>query len=198
MLPRVQARILTLRGQRVLVDADLAQLYGVPTRRLNEQVKRNAGRFPPDFMFQLNAAEKAEVVAICDHLSKLKFSRTLPFVFTEHGAIQAANVLASAQAVEMGIYVVRAFVQLRQASLAHADLDRRLTELQERTERLELSHDIFSRNTRNQLRQVFEALRELMTPPVPPKRPIGFVHHKDKDSSPGGKGLARNMKGKKG
>jgi hypothetical protein len=105
----------------------------------------------------------------------LKFSKALPFAFTEHGAIQAANVLASAQAVEMGIYVVRAFVQLRQASLAHADLDRRLTELQERTERLELSHDIFSRNTRNQLRQVFEALRELMTPPAPPKRPIGFV-----------------------
>jgi hypothetical protein len=140
-------------------------------------------------MFQLTASEKAEVVAICDHLSKLKFSRVLPFAFTEHGAIQAANVLASAQAVEMGIYVVRAFVQLRQASLVHADLDKRLTELQERTERLELSHDTFSRNTRAQLRQMFEALRQLMAPPDPPKRPIGFVYPKEQDK-PKDKGKA--------
>ena len=111
----------------------------------------------------------------------------LPYAFTEHGAIQAANVLASAQAVEMGIYVVRAFVQLRQASSVHADLAKRLTELEWATERLELSHDTFSRNTRNQLRQVFEALKELMAqppeppppPPAPPPRPIGFVHPKD-------------------
>ncbi len=102
-----------------------------------------------------------------------------------------ANVLASAQAVEMGIYVVRAFVQLRQASAVHADLAKRLTELELSTERLELSHDTFSRNTRNQLRQVFEALRELadkVTPPEPPpsKRPIGFLpleHDKPKGSA---------------
>jgi uncharacterized protein YciW len=82
----------------------------------------------------------------------------------------------------MGIYVVRAFVQLRQASALHADLAKRLAELEDKTERLELSHDTFSRNTRNQLRQVFEALRELMTPPDPPKRPIGFVTQEDKKS----------------
>ena len=86
----------------------------------------------------------------------------------------------------MGIYVVRAFVQLRQASLVHADLDRRLTELQERTERLELSHDTFSHSTRAQLRQVLDALRELMSPTETPKRPIGFVYPKDKGSAPGG------------
>ena len=177
---RLEARILTLRGQRVMVDADLAELYGVPTRRLNEQVKRNAARFPADFMFQLTAGEKAEVVANCDHLQKLKFSKALPFAFTEHGAIQAANVLASAQAVEMGIYVVRAFVQLRQASSVHADLAKRLTELELSTERLELSHDTFSRNTRLQLRQLLDAVRELTTPPEPPKRPIGFVTPEDK------------------
>lgn len=102
-----------------------------------------------------------------------------------------ANVLASSQAVEMGIYVVRAFVQLRQASAVHADLAKRLTELEFTTERLELSHDTFSRNTRNQLRQVFETLRELAEkvapiepPPEPPKRPIGFVTHEDKPSKP--------------
>ena len=80
----------------------MAQLYGVDTKRLNEQVKRNIERFPHDFMFQLSAAEKAEVVANCDHLQKLKFSKSLPYAFTEHGAIQAANVLASPRAVEMG------------------------------------------------------------------------------------------------
>ncbi|RQO63580.1 hypothetical protein DBR47_03380 [Paucibacter sp. KBW04] len=119
LLPRIEGRILILRGHKVMIDADLAALYGVPTRRLNEQVKRNRDRFPGDFMFQLDAAEKAEVVANCDHLSKLKFSKTLPYAFTEHGAIQAANVLASPQAVEMGIYVVRAFVRLRELAGVH-------------------------------------------------------------------------------
>ena len=180
LVPRIEGRIQVIRALRVIIDADLATLYGVPTKVLNQAVKRNAARFPPDFMFQLDAPEKAEVVTNCDHLSKLKFSRALPFAFTEYGAVALANVLASAQAVEMGIYVVRAFVQLRQASSVHADLAKRLTELELSTERLELSHDTFSRNTRNQLRQVFEALRELadkVTPPEPtqPKRSIGFL-----------------------
>ncbi len=169
-----------IRGLRVIIDADLATLYGVDTRTLNQAVKRNAGRFPQDFMFQLDAPEKAEVITNCDHLQKLKFSKSMPFAFTEYGAVALANVLASAQAVEMGIYVVRAFVQLRQASAVHADLAKRLTELELSTERLELSHDTFSRNTRNQLRQVFDTLRELadkVTPPEPPpsKRSIGFL-----------------------
>jgi len=182
---RVQARILTLRGQRVMIDADLAQLFGVPTRRLNEQVKRNAARFPQDFVFQLDASEKAEVVANCDHLQKLKFSKALPLAFTEHGAIQAANVLASAQAVEMGIYVVRAFVQLRQASALHADLAKRLTQLEERTERLELSHDTFSSSTHHRLKQLLDAVHQLMIPPDPPKRPIGFIQHQEKNKPDG-------------
>ena len=187
LMPRIEGRIQVIRGLRVMVDADLAQLYGVPTKALNQAVKRNAARFPHDFMFQLNSAEKAEVVTNCDHLSKLKFSKVLPFAFTEYGAVALANVLASAQAVEMGIYVVRAFVQLRQASSVHADLAKRLTDLELTTERLELSHDTFSRNTRNQLRQVFEALRELTAPPEPPptpKRPIGFITPEDKPSKP--------------
>ena len=103
LLPRIDGRILVLRGHKVLIDADLAELYGVPTKALNQAVKRNANRFPGDFMFHLDAAEKAEVVTNCDHLQKLKFSKSLPYAFTEHGAIQAANVLASDQAVEMGI-----------------------------------------------------------------------------------------------
>ena len=106
LVPRIEGRIQVVRGLRVMIDVDLAALYGVPTKRLNEQVKRNRSRFPADFLFQLTAAEKSEVVANCDHLAKLKFSKALPYAFTEHGAIQAANVLASSQAVEMGIYVV--------------------------------------------------------------------------------------------
>jgi len=101
--------------------------------------------------------------------------RKLPLAFTEHGAIMAATVLNSARAVEMSIYVVRAFVRLRQAAGLHVDLAKRLEELEMKTERLELSQNTFSRNTRIQLKQVFDALRELMTPPEPPKRPIGFV-----------------------
>lgn len=98
----IGTRIVVLRGQKVMIDADLAELYGVPTKRLNEQVKRNHERFPQDFVFQLTTEEKREVVANCDHLAKLKFSNALPFAFTEHGAIQAANVLATKQSVEMG------------------------------------------------------------------------------------------------
>jgi hypothetical protein len=180
---RIEPRIQLVRGAKVIIDADLAALYGVPTKRLNEQVKRNIERFPPDFLFQLTAIEKAEVVANCDHLAKLKFSRTLPYAFTEHGAIQAANVLASSQAVEMGIYVVRAFVKLREAAIGHLELSKRLDALEEKTGLLAMDHDQFSRNTRLQLRQLLDALRELTAPPDPPKRAIGFVPPEDKAAS---------------
>jgi hypothetical protein len=92
-LEEIQSRILILRGQRVMIDSDLAELYGVTTKRLNEQVRRNQSRFPRGFMFHLTTAEKAKVVAICDHLVRLKFSTVLPNAFTEHGAIMAASVL---------------------------------------------------------------------------------------------------------
>lgn len=128
------------------------------------------------------------MVANCDHLQKLKFSKTLPYAFAEHGAIQAANVLASPQAVEMGIYVVRALVQMREALSTNADVVKRLTELEMKTESLELSHDTFSRNTRLQLRHLLDAVRELTMPPDPPKRSIGFVTQEDK---PKGSNTAR-------
>jgi hypothetical protein len=196
LVPRIEGRIQVIRGLRVMVDVDLAALYGVPTKRLNEQVKRNRERFPPDFLFQLTAAEKAEVVANCDHLQKLKFSKVLPYAFTEHGAIQAANVLTSAQAVEMGIYVVRAFVHLRESLATNTDVAKRLAELEMKTESLELSHDTFSRNTRLQLRQLLDAVRELTTPPDPTKRPIGFVTPEDKKDAPKGSAKAKTT-GKK-
>lgn len=194
LLPRIESRIQVLRGQRVMIDVDLAELYGVPTKALNQAIKRNANRFPQDFLFQLEPTEKAEVVTNCDHLQKLKFSKVLPYAFTEHGAIQAANVLASSQAVEMGIYVVRAFVHLREAASLNADIANRLSELELKTESLELSHDTFSRNTRLQLRQLLDAVRELTTPPEPPKRPIGFVPLEDKKNKPASKAAGKTAK----
>ncbi len=97
----------------MILDTDLAKLYGVTTKRLNEQVKRNRERFPEDFMFQLTPEERSEVVANCDHLSKLKFSPVLPCAFTEHGAIMAASILNTPRAIETSVLVVRAFVRLR-------------------------------------------------------------------------------------
>jgi phage regulator Rha-like protein len=178
----ISLSIATLRGQRVILDSDLAALYGVETKRFNEAIKRNGARFPADFMFQLQAAESD---SLRSQFATLKTGRGQhrkyqPYVFTEHGAIMAAMVLNSPRAVEVSIYVVRAFVRLREAALLHKDLAARLQEIEERTERLEMNHDAFSRNTRAQLKQVVEALRELTTPPEPHKRPIGFVTPQDK------------------
>lgn len=175
-LARIESRILLLRGQKVMVDADLAALYGVPTKRLNEQVKRNQERFPADFLFQLTAAEKQEVVANCDHLARLKFSTSLPYAFTVHGAIQAANVLASPQAIEVGVYVVRAFVHLRELVVSNKELALRLDELENETDLMSLKQETFEHNTRVQVKQIIDTLRELMAPPATaPKRPIGFA-----------------------
>ena len=122
-----------------------------------------------------------------------------PYVFTEHGAIMAAMVLNSPRAVEVSVYVVRAFVRLRQAATLHEDLAKRLADLEVKTESLDMQHDTFSRNTRNQLKQIFEALRELAAPampPEPPKRPIGFITHEDK-KAPKASSAVKAIKGKK-
>lgn len=184
LLPQAEAislRILTLRGQRVIVDADLAALYDVPTKRFNEAVKRNLDRFPVDFMFQLTAEEfanlRSQFATSSDGHGGRRYA---PRVFTEHGALMAATILNSPRAVEVSVYVVRAFVRLRELANSHGDLAKRLDELEQKTEALAINHDTFSRNTRAQLKQVFEALRELMAPPDPPKRPIGFVTDENK------------------
>jgi len=174
--------IQTLRGQRVILDADLAALYEVETKRFNEAVKRNLDRFPADFMFRLTEQEQA---ALRSQFATLKTGRGqhrkyLPYAFTEHGAIMAATVLNSPRAVQVSLFVVRAFVRLRELATTHGDLAKRLGELEDKTEALAMQHDTFSRNTRAQLKQVFEALRELTTPPDPPKRPIGFITPEDK------------------
>lgn len=110
----IMSKILFIRNQRVMIDRDLAELYGVPTKRLNEQVKRNIKRFPSNFMFQLTEIEKSEVVANCDRLKKIKYSTTLPYAFTEHGTMMLGNVLNSERAIEFSIQVVEAFIKLRE------------------------------------------------------------------------------------
>ena len=129
--------ILTIRGHKVLIDADLATIYGVETRSLNQAVKRNAERFPEDFMFRLSAAEKSEVITNCDHLARLKFAKSLPLAFTEHGAIMAATVLNSPDAVTMSVFVVRAFIQMREQLVANTAILKRLAEI----DKTLLAHD---------------------------------------------------------
>ena len=110
----IASRILLIRDQKVMIDADIAELYGVTTKRLNEQVKRNASRFPSNFMFELTKEEKSQVVATCDHLEKLKFSPVLPKVFTEHGIMMVANVLTSERAIQVSIQIIEVFVKMRE------------------------------------------------------------------------------------
>jgi hypothetical protein len=160
---RIERAILLIRGHKVMLDTDLAHLYGVTTKRLNEQVKRNRNRFPADFMFQLTSKEKAEVVANCDHLTKLKFSPAKPYAFTEHGAVMVASVLNSKRAIEVSIYIVRAFVKVREVLGAHRELAQKLTELERRVE----SHD-------THIRSLFDAIRQLMEPTATKSRRIGF------------------------
>jgi len=164
----IASKILLIRNQRVLIDTDLAVLYGVTTKRLNEQIKRNIGRFPPDFMFKLTTAEKKQLVANCDQLNRLKnlkFSKTNPYVFTEHGAIMAASVLNTFCAVEVSLLVVRTFVKLRQMMSTQKELRHKLLDLERRLD----GHD-------ETLQTLVTAIRQLMEPPAPnKKRPIGFA-----------------------
>ena len=169
LVEQAASRILLIRGRRIMLDVDLARLYGVSTKRLNEQVKRNRSRFPADFMFQLTSTEKAKVVASCDHLQRLKFSATLPYAFTEHGALMLASVLNTPRAIEVSMFVVRAFVKLREKLAAHNTLALKLMELERKVQ----SHDAH-------IRSLFDAIRALMRPPEPPRRRIGF--HPEKSS----------------
>jgi hypothetical protein len=181
-IERIENRILLVRGQKVLLDADLAALYDVETRVLNQAVKRNLERFPADFMFQLSAEEfenwRSQLV-ISKPGAKMGLRRA-PFAFTEHGALMAASVLNTPRAVEVSLYVVRAFVRLRETLAAHKGLAAKLEELEQKTEALALRHDTLAANTRAQLRQVFDAIRELMGPPEPRRRPIGFITPEEK------------------
>jgi hypothetical protein len=161
---KIENRILLIRGEKVIIDADLAEFYGVPTKRLNEQVKRNKDRFPDDFMFQLSLVEKAQVVANCDHLENLKYSKALPYAFTEHGTIMAAGVLNTSRAIEISVFIVRAFVKVRQMVAGHKDLQRKIAQI----ERQLTDHD-------EQIIELVNLIKQLLNPEPPPKkRRIGY------------------------
>lgn len=160
----IQQRILLIRGEKVIVDADLAAAYGVSTKVLNQAIRRNKERFPADFMFQLTETEKAEVVTGCDHLQKLKFSNTNPHAFTEHGALMAASILNSPKAIEVSVFVVRAFVHLRQSIAEHKELSQKVSKIERQ----------LSQND-EQTKMLIDAIKQLMDPKPPPKnRRIGF------------------------
>jgi ORF6N domain len=166
-LDAIQGQILLVRGHKVLLDSTLATLYGVPTRRLNEQVRRNRARFPEDFLIELTTAEFANLKSQFA-TSSWGGRRKPPLAFTEHGAIMAASVLNSPRAIEMSVYVVRAFVQLREAIAGNHELARKIEELERRVQQKLTTHD-------QAIAGILKAIRELMTPPEPPHRPIGFI-----------------------
>jgi hypothetical protein len=159
-MERVEDRILTIRGHRVILDADLAELYGVPTKRLNEAVRRNAARFPEDFMFQLTADE-AEILRSQFATSNGRGGRRyIPYAFTELGVAMLSSVLNSERAVLVNIAIMRAFVRLREMAASHKDVLRRLEEMEGKYDR--------------QFKVVFDAIRALMEPPKIPRRRIGY------------------------
>jgi phage regulator Rha-like protein len=165
-----------------MLDADLAALFDVPTGRFNEAVRRNLARFPADFMFPLT---NQDLAALRSQIATLKTARGQhrkypPYAFTEHGAIMAATILNSPRATEVSVYVVRAFVRLREMLASNKELAAKLEELEQKTEALALRHVTLAANTRAQLRQVFEAIRELMGAPEPKHRPIGFITTEEK------------------
>jgi phage regulator Rha-like protein len=147
----IASKILLIRDQKVMIDSDIADLYGVPTKRLNEQVKRNIERFPSNFMFELTKEEKEQVVANCDHLKNLKFSPVLPKVFTEHGIMMVANVLTSDRAIKVSIQIIEVFIKMREVLQSNNELLLRM----EKLERNLGKHDM-------QIAQVFQLLKQFV------------------------------------
>jgi len=165
LTPDIHSIIRTIRGLKVILDSDLAAVYGVPTFRFNEAVRRNTGKFPSDFLFQLTK-EEFQGLTSQSAISKTGRGgrRSLPWAFTEHGALQAANILNSPRASAMSIYVIRAFIKMRDELAANTTLEKRLAVI----EKTLVSHDVA-------LRDVIQKMRPLLLPPAdPPKRRIGF------------------------
>jgi len=161
---RIEQRIFVVRGQRVMLDSDIAELYGVTTKRLNQQVGRNLERFPEDFMFQLTSKE-FEILRLQFATSSWRHGgrRSLPYAFTEHGAIMLASVLNSERAIEASVFVVRAFVKLRSLLSTHKEIAQKLAEL----ERKLTGHD-------EDIKTLFVAIRQLMVQPDTKTKRIGF------------------------
>lgn len=159
----VGTKIITIRGHKVMLATDLAGLYGVETKYLNRQVRRNLNRFPHEFMFQLNKRERDEVVTNWHHLKKLKYSHQMPLAFTEHGVCMLSSILGSDAAVRISIHIVKTFVRLREFVSSYSVLAEKLLELEERVG----THD-------SEIKALLEAIQEMLKPPKKAKRQIGF------------------------
>lgn len=178
--PGIEPIILTIRGQKVVLDMELARIYGVTTKVFNQAVKRNRKKFPPDFMFRLTAGECKDLTSqfaisnrsqIVTGSQKHRNPRYIPYAFTEHGAVMAANILRSKRAVQMSVFVVRAFIRMRQMLIEQRGLARKLAELEkELTGRLDVHETAIN--------EMFRQIKKLLSPPPepePPKKRIGFV-----------------------
>lgn len=170
---KIKNSIVFLRGKRVIIDADLAEFYGATTKQFNQSIKRNFDRFPDDFMFKLTKKEKKYVVTNCDHLGKLKFSPYLPYAFTDHGSVMAANVLNSPVAVQASIQVVRVFIRIGEVLAIHKEIAAKLEKLERKLGGRIKKHD-------KEIKVLFETIRQLMQPPNPPRKMIGFKIKKQK------------------
>jgi ORF6N domain len=166
-VPAIRRRILVARDRHVMLDEDLAELYGVETKRLVQQVRRNLDRFPSDFMFQLSKEEAARLRSHFATSSAHGGRRYAPYVFTEQGVAMLSGVIRSKTAVAVNIAIMRAFVELRRAAMSYEAIERRLDELERESKSRLGKHD-------EQLAAVFEALRQLISPPPRPKRRVGF------------------------
>ncbi|MDB5226471.1 MAG: hypothetical protein JWN78_664 [Bacteroidota bacterium] len=155
--------LLLIRDKKVMIDMDLAELYGVETKRLNEQVKRNIKRFPKDFMFAITKKEKDQIIKDHPHLLNLKYSPNLPNVFTEHGAVMLASVLNSDRAIEVNIQIVKIFTRIRDMLLTHKDVLLKIEQLEKKVSR----HD-------QDIQLIFNAFKKLLEEPKKPRTPIGF------------------------
>ncbi len=171
----VMNKIIMLRDHKVMLDRDLAELYGTTTLRLNEQVKRNTKRFPEDFMFRLTNKEKNEIIATYGHMKSLKYSPHLPYAFTEHGAVMLASVLNSERAIKVNIQIVRIFTKLRETLLTHKDVLLKL----EKVERQLLKQDERSEKFEGEIHLIFETLKRLMNAPASPRKKIGYKQPAD-------------------
>jgi len=160
---RVAERIFLIRGHKVMIDRDLAELYGVKTKYLNQQVSRNSRRFPQEFMFVLSKVERDELVAICNRFKTMKHSSVMPHAFTEHGVAMLASVLNSERAIKISLVIIKTFVKLREMVSTHKELVYKLKELEGRIAK----HDL-------DIQTILQAIKQLVAPPQEPKRRIGF------------------------
>ena len=162
--PSLEEKILVIRGHKVMIDRDLSELFGVETKYLNRQVRRNINRFPKEFMLVLTKKEKDELVTICHQFDNLKHSRYLPLAFTEHGVTMLASILNSEKAIKISICIVKTFMKLRHIVATHKNLEEKISNIEKNLSR----HD-------KELSLIFDAIRKLMAPASKNKKQIGFV-----------------------